>query len=1008
MQDDDRELQANLNASIATLAIALLDEPNKRLSDRRSLRFGNNGSIAVVIQGAKRGSWFSHENPDQNGGPLQLIRTFEPGVTSYDDAKVWAREWLALPSSKAPAVHPAARLLARHAMPDADETARIRLARGVWDNAGPVAVGTPADRYLTVARGIPRPPLGWPESIRFHPGLCSLVVVATTEDGTLTGIQQVFLTRDGEKISDAEAERRQGSPVKKKSGGIIKGAAVRLPGDVAGPLLIAEGPETGFSVWAATGKETWIALGLSSMGNIQLPAGRRIVVCRDDDARNSPADRTITKIVGTWRKAELDVRIAVPWEPRRFDKSDFNDVIKAGGVNAVREAIAKATNPDPVAIFRESLEVSKNMMVINFSRFFATCTAKNLLNPPTVSARIDTGTGKTHWARVVAAHTLDWMRKHDDTRPFVFAVSTLALADETSTDFNNLDFADMGLTRSRAEVFRGREAADTNSPGNAMCRNPGAVKDAIAARVNVQSTACYRPALKGVPNALPFKCPFFDDCAYQRQSRSKPDAWFMAHQYIFMEKQEAFGDIAGLVVDEACWGAGFEGAGDGDGIALSLDTLDMDDTVHDDDFATERLRFLRRRIADVLRSEPDGPLRREAIARGMTAEGADEAFGYESRRLSQTAMVPGMDAVERKTILHRFGEHNGTIKRLMMFWTAVEALLRCAEDDPLAAQYRADVSRKPAVPVAPVELSGWASLGLVASKLGPVRALILMGRKAVGDGWRVPTLLLDADLDAGMMQWFWPYFVEGLDFRTDAPHQHITQVVSRSGISKQYLKDPKHLRKVATTVDKFFRGAKTGLVILNKEVEERYPTHGPNVNTMHYGAVRGIDKHKYVDRAAAVGAPTPTPLQVERLAMALTGEYVEPLKGWYLRRPVMRGNHVHRRHQLVRAGVHQPALERPLRGFETGIARQRCAARRCQSSPRSGDVRRCCAAASRHAGLRRCDGGITRRTDDGGWWGCVQELGRCFDILPRNMENAECGPDGIPAGRGRAKCYKPL
>jgi hypothetical protein len=80
------------------------------------------------------------------------------------------------------------------------------------------------------------------------------------------------------------------------------GAVIRLPArSLNAPLLLAEGPETGLSVWAATGAETWVALG--SLSRLELPAGRRMAACRDDDQRYSPADLSITRALRAWRKS---------------------------------------------------------------------------------------------------------------------------------------------------------------------------------------------------------------------------------------------------------------------------------------------------------------------------------------------------------------------------------------------------------------------------------------------------------------------------------------------------------------------------------------------------------------------------------------------------------------------------------------------------------------------------------------------------------------------------------
>ena len=100
-------------------------------------------------------------------------------------------------------------------------------------------------------------------------------------------VQRVHLTPDGRK---AEAG--------KITNGYMAGAAVRLPGDPTGPLLVAEGPETGLSVWSATGYETWVALG--GIANLMPPRSRQIVACRDDDNEHSPSDNRLRGAVRTW------------------------------------------------------------------------------------------------------------------------------------------------------------------------------------------------------------------------------------------------------------------------------------------------------------------------------------------------------------------------------------------------------------------------------------------------------------------------------------------------------------------------------------------------------------------------------------------------------------------------------------------------------------------------------------------------------------------------------------
>ena len=71
-----------------TIARALLGEPNKHLSTRHQLRFGNHGSLAVEIQGKKAGTWFDHES-GEGGGVLALIVRHRSGTRR--DALEWIK-----------------------------------------------------------------------------------------------------------------------------------------------------------------------------------------------------------------------------------------------------------------------------------------------------------------------------------------------------------------------------------------------------------------------------------------------------------------------------------------------------------------------------------------------------------------------------------------------------------------------------------------------------------------------------------------------------------------------------------------------------------------------------------------------------------------------------------------------------------------------------------------------------------------------------------------------------
>ena len=76
------------------------------------------------------------------------------------------------------------------------------------------------------------------------------------------------------------------------------------------------------------------------------------------------------------------------------------------------------------------------------------------------------------------------------------------------------------------------------------------------------------------------------------------------------------------------------------------------------------------------------------------------------------------------------------------------------------------------------------------------------------------------------------------------------------------------------------------LLVTQKAVKEALSSHGPMatcVDLAHHNSVAGRDEWRNVRSLIVVGRTQPAPASVERMAEALTGRAVEPLKGWYQR-----------------------------------------------------------------------------------------------------------------------------
>ena len=853
------DLTAALTANIEEIAQKLaVGRLVKRFG--RRLEIGSNGSIKIELWGAKRGSWYSHE-AQEGGGPIQLVQHL--AGLDYHGAIAWARDFTGIaeaeqlqPRRRGRAVAPIAEVKAKAGAEVKDAARRAQYVGRLWNAAVPLS-GTLAERYLIEIRGIPAPATGWSDNVRFHPGKNALIVAATNDAGAVQAVHAVYLT--------ADARKTPGTPKQpaKQSFGPQDGAALRLPGISDGPVLFAEGPETGLSVWAATGFETRVAFG--SIAKLTAPADRLIVVCRDDDAAHTPADKALDRAVRAWGKAGHKVTVATPWAVRQHDKSDFNDAMQAGGADAVRDRIEAAIKPDFVTVHRYPVAEARKRLDGAASVLFDAALAHDTGIAPVHAIKADVGIGKSHVARKRATELLTRLRASRDDRTVVLAVPTHRLGDEQAEAFEALG---SGLV---ARVWRGREAPDPIAPGQAMCQDLAAVRDAYEVSADPQTTVCQsKVAGKTV------ECPFFSSCSYQAQRQAKADTWIVPHELLYIEKQATFGDVAAVIVDESSWPDGLIGA-TGRPLQLSLDTLTKADPIgRPGSLETQRLGYLRGLLHRALSGAPDGAVTRGALLdAGITEIMAIEAGRLEWKRAVDVKMRPGMSAEQRREA-KAGAVVNKTLGRCNVMWKAVAALL---------------ASNGPAV-------SGWLELAHDDTEDGRTRVLRLKGRKPVSVGYEVPTLLIDATLQMDLIRPIWPAVVLTAEIAVASPNQHIIQVIDRT-FSKRALVQ---IEGAADTADSRYRANNLVrlhaqicamarryfpgrvLVVAQKDVEASLIGLGnlpANLDLAHHNAVAGRDEWRDVDALVVVGRTQAPPAAVARIAEALTGTHIPALAGWY-------------------------------------------------------------------------------------------------------------------------------
>ncbi|MGX9964101.1 DUF7146 domain-containing protein [Roseomonas sp. F4] len=307
---DIPEVVGMLSGRMSELAMQLCGEPTER--GRETWRYRRRGSLAVVVQGAKRGSWFDHE-AGQGGDALGFIAHLNG--KPMREAYRWALNWLGAEAGQRRPV-----MLQRPvASPDAKTgvSGTLDLARCIWMQSAPAA-GTVVEAYLA-SRGLALPDAA---PIRFHgscprgperlPAMVTLMVSAAT--GKAAGVHRTFLKPDGSGKADGKAKMMAGHS------GVICLSPLHDFGDALG---LVEGIETGLAVMQRGGwRPIWAAT--SAGGIAAFPVLRPIGTLHlfaDADTAGLNAARQCAR---AWAAAGRNARVI--WPPA----GDWDDALRRG------------------------------------------------------------------------------------------------------------------------------------------------------------------------------------------------------------------------------------------------------------------------------------------------------------------------------------------------------------------------------------------------------------------------------------------------------------------------------------------------------------------------------------------------------------------------------------------------------------------------------------------------------------------------------------------------------
>jgi predicted P-loop ATPase len=301
---------------MGAVAERLLGQPNRKEGDHKQIwRYGRkSGSLVVDVE---KGVW-DEKDPSATGitkgGVLDLI-VFKKGL-SNGEAVNWLRAE-GLVETPADSFDPLT----------------------FWRDGKPIR-NTLAARYLSDDRKID-PKTVTPDIARFHPAhrangkpetkaFPAIIFPAYDAAGTLKAIQAVRLTSQAKKLSAAA----------KISGGRIKGAALRAPGDRSRGIVLVEGPEDMLATWQSSGRECWATTSVSLLGDAPLPSGCDVTIPVDRGSEES----TRLQAEKLARRGHT-VRLATPPEGCK----DANETLKKHGAAAVVAMLDSAEVLEPPA-----------------------------------------------------------------------------------------------------------------------------------------------------------------------------------------------------------------------------------------------------------------------------------------------------------------------------------------------------------------------------------------------------------------------------------------------------------------------------------------------------------------------------------------------------------------------------------------------------------------------------------------------------------------------------------
>jgi conjugative relaxase-like TrwC/TraI family protein len=379
---DKDELESRLGRDMLGYASQWLGSPSSVTG--KEVRWGNNGSFSLILNGPKAGVWNNWE-ADKKGKGLISLYMAHYSVKFKDAVQELGRSLGLTPQEKPnnkplmPLEEKAMKLKQQAAIVQ-DQEARVQDALSLYHKAVPIK-GTLAEKYLKEHRGITG---DLPKEFRFlktdqhfqtKKYLSALVAPYKDKEGNMVGIVRIYLNKDGSKYQDTFKGKngKQAKAASKANRGVSSYGSVTVQeGIIPRTLWIAEGVETALSVAKAIPNQTVVAsLSVQQLSNVPIsPETKKVVICADNDPALSNTKESVIKAVESFLSQGVKVSIALPPDlpsdaPEGMKKYDFNDLLKDHGVQSVQKYLAQMVEIKDASLLKKGeLKLSNNLNTI--------------------------------------------------------------------------------------------------------------------------------------------------------------------------------------------------------------------------------------------------------------------------------------------------------------------------------------------------------------------------------------------------------------------------------------------------------------------------------------------------------------------------------------------------------------------------------------------------------------------------------------------------------------------